>query len=135
MTAVLATASSFQTTPTLTVVATPADVTGYSNTGAVANITTGSVVLTPTGGVSPYTYAWVQSGASPYIWVIVSAAAASTGFTANAVGAGNTAEAAFRGTVTDSAGKTATATVAAFANNGLPYDNRVGRDFLDRSNA
>jgi hypothetical protein len=106
----------------------PSDsVTGYSNTGAAANITTGLVVATPIGGTPSYTYAWVQVGLSPYTWTITAPTAASTAFTCGSLGPGNTAETMFKVTVTDSLGHTDTATVSAFANNGLPYDPRVGR--------
>lgn len=106
----------------------PSDsVTGYSNTGATANITTGLVVATPSGGTPSYTYAWAQVGLSPYTWTITAPTAASTAFTCGSLGPGNTAEAMFKVTVTDSVGHTDIAEVSAFANNGLPYDSRVGR--------
>jgi hypothetical protein len=117
----------------LSVVETPPEVTGFGNSGAAANITTGLVVATPGGGVAPFTYAWTQTSTSPYTWTISSAATASTSFTCVALGAGNTAEATFQVLVTDAVGTTAAASVNAFANNGQPYDGRVGRDFSDRS--
>jgi hypothetical protein len=107
----------------------PTDVTGYGNSGAAANITTGLVVATPGGGVAPFTYAWTQTSTSPYTWTISSAATASTSFTCVALGAGNTAEATFQVLVTDAVGTTAAASVNAFANNGQPYDDR---DFRNR---
>jgi hypothetical protein len=113
--------------PPLDVVDAPTDVSGYGNSGAVANITTGKVVATPTGGVPSYTHAWTQVGSTPYTWVINSPTAATTDFTCNALGPGNTSEAVFKDTVTDSLGHTASAVVTAFANNGQPYDNRVDR--------
>lgn len=103
-------------------------VTGFGSTGASANIKTGSVLATPTGGVSPYTYAWAQKGASAYTWVITSPTAATTDFTCNALGAGTTDEAAFEVTVTDATGGVGKAVVSAFANNGQPYDNRLTID-------
>jgi hypothetical protein len=112
----------------------PSDVTGYGNSGASANITTGLVVATPEGGVSPFTYAWAQDTTSPYTWTIGTPTAASTSFTCQSLGVGNTAEATFKVTITDAAGTVATDTVTAFANNGQPYDGRLGRDFSDRSN-
>lgn len=101
-------------------------VSGYSNTGAAANIATGSVLVTPTGGVGSYTYAWTQYGTSPYTWVIGSAAAASTNFTCNAVPAGVSTSVQFLVTVTDSAGNTARGLVTAIVNNGQPYDPFAG---------
>jgi hypothetical protein len=122
---------------TLSVVDIPGDVSGFGNTGAAANITTGVVEAIPSGGVAPYTYAWTQETSSPYTWAIGSPTAASTTFTCNTLGPGTTAEESFRCTVTDARGSTASAIVTAFANNGQPYDNRVnnnrltnGRDFL-----
>jgi hypothetical protein len=112
---------------TLTVTDMPEDVSGYGNSGAPANITTGLVLATPSGGIAPYTYAWTQVGTTPYTWTINSPAAASTSFTAGTVGAGVSTEAEFKVTVTDSGGQTATATVTAFANNGQPYDDRIDR--------
>jgi hypothetical protein len=85
------------------------------------------VAATPSGGVPSYTYAWVQTGTSPYTWTITAPTGASTAFTCGSLGPGNTAETTFEVTVTDSVGHTATAEVTAFANNGLPYDPRVGR--------
>jgi hypothetical protein len=111
----------------LSVEASPPDVSGYGNSGAAANITTGLVVATLTGGVAPYTYAWAQATSSPYTWVIGSPAAASTSFTCQALGAGTTSEVTFEVTVTDNVGATAKASVDAFANNGQPYDNRIDR--------
>jgi hypothetical protein len=127
VTAALASVATYSFTPALSVVDLPEDVSGFGNTGAAANITTGLVVATPTGGYTPYTYSWAQTSTSPYTWVINSAATASTSFTCNALGPGTTAEATFECTVTDAAGKTAKATVSAFANNGQPYDNRLDR--------
>lgn len=114
-------------TTALTVLDTPTDVSGYGNSGAAANITTGLVVAAATGGTPAYTYAWIQITSSPYTWVINSPAAASTSFTCNALGPGTTADATFRMTVTDATGQTAIADVSAFANNGQPYDNRIER--------
>lgn len=110
--------------PSLTVIDVPTDVSGYGNTGTSANITTGLVVATPAGGITPYSYAWTQSSPSPYTWTISAAAAASTSFTCVSLGVGTTAEADFQVTVTDAAGSKAIAAVTAFANNGQPYDSR-----------
>lgn len=99
----------------------PSAVSAYGNTGAAANLTTGTTIATPAGGVAPYTYAWAQVGTSPYTWTIGSAATASTGFTVTSLGAGNTAIATFEVTVTDSLGGKAVAQVTATANNGQPY--------------
>jgi hypothetical protein len=120
-------ATAFRIGPALSAAAVPTDVSGYGNSGAAANITTALVIATPTGGVSPYTFAWVQTSTSPYTWVIGAASSASTSFTCNTLGAGATAEADFEVTITDALGNSATATVTAFANNGQPYDGRIDR--------
>lgn len=97
----------------------PAEVTGaYRGTSAVAqNITTGSTVASQSGGVSPYTYAWALSGTSAYTWTIGAATSATTGFTAQSVGAGQVAMATFEVTITDAGGATARALVNATASN------------------
>jgi hypothetical protein len=105
----------------------PSDVSGFGNSGSAANITTALTVATPSGGVSPYTYSWVQTGVSPYTWTIGSPSAASTSFTCSSLGPGVTADATFRVTVTDAVGSTAQGQVSAFANNGQPYDSRLDR--------
>jgi hypothetical protein len=127
MTGILASLTS-RVAPGLAVVDTPDEVSGFGNTGAAANITTGLVVATPTGGVPSYTYAWTQTSSSPYTWVIGTPTAASTNFTCNTLAPGTTAEAEFTVTVTDAVGQTAISTVIAFANNGQPYDDRPSRD-------
>lgn len=108
--------------PLLTVADMPSEVTGYGNSGALANITTGIVEAEPAGGASPYTYAWAQISASGYTWLINSASSRTTTFTCNGLGPGNTAEATFTVTVTDARGSKATSSVTAYANNGQPYD-------------
>jgi hypothetical protein len=97
-------------------------VSGYSNTGAAANITTGSVSVTPSGGVGSYTYLWSQYETSPYTWTIGTSTAATTNFTCTSVPAGVTAAVRFLVTVTDSTGNTARGLVTATVNNGQPYD-------------
>lgn len=99
----------------------PTSVSGFGNSGASANVTTGNVTATPSGGVAPYTFAWAQKGGSGNTWTIGSAAAATTSFTCQALAAGATDETLFEVTVTDSLGSKGKATVDAFANNGQPY--------------
>lgn len=114
--------------PGLSVVDMPTDVSGFGNSGASANITTGLVVATASGGYTPYTYAWAQTGSSPYTWVINNPTASSTDFTCNALGPGTTAETTFECTVTGAAGAAVKAAVTAFANNGQPYDPQARVD-------
>lgn len=129
--AVAATITAQRGNPTVTI--SPFDVSGYGNTGSSADITTGLVAATPQGGTAPYTYAWTQLYSTPYTWVITSPTAAVTSFKCNALGPGVTAEAQFLVTVTDSAGRTATAIVNAFANNGQPYDTRTATGSRSRT--
>lgn len=106
----------------LTATVSPATTAAYGNTGAAANLTTGQVIAAPSGGQSPFTYAWAQKTASPYTWTINAASAAATDFTVASLppGAANTVD--FEVTITDALGVPATAKVTATANNGLPYD-------------
>lgn len=108
------------------VAASPPVVSAYGSSGAAANLTTSSTTVTPTGGVAPYTYAWTQVGTPPYTWVIGSAAAATTNFTCNSLGVGNSTSEDFLCTVTDAVGAKSTVVVPAYANNGQPYDPSVG---------
>jgi hypothetical protein len=71
--------------------------------------TTNYVVATPTGGASPFTYAWTRlsmSGATTF--TANSPTSASTKFTATGVADGAIATATFRCTATDYLGTTAT---------------------------
>lgn len=121
MTGAVAGATVAGTASTLGVTVLPTAVSGYSDTGATASIVTNAAIATPAGGISPYTYAWAQSGSSPDSWTIGTATAASTSFTAANIAVGNISSAYFTVTVTDAIGSKATATVAATANNGRPY--------------
>jgi hypothetical protein len=92
--------------PALTLAASPESVSGVSTLGTV--VTNGTTV-TPTGGVSPYTYAWTRVSG---VGEISSPTSASTAFYYNAPGFANYTG-TFRCTVTDSLGTTATADVDA----------------------
>jgi predicted extracellular nuclease len=105
---------------------TPTTVSGYSNTGAIANITTSGTTAASTGGVAPYTYAWAQSGTSPDTWVINSPALATTTFTAQNIAVGAISYAYFEVTITDALGSQGKATVTATVNNGRPYGPQPG---------
>lgn len=96
---------------------TPSPVDGFLAGTATASVTTSAVTATPTGGTSPYTYAWAQTGSSPYAWTINSPAIASTSFTAAAVEVGAYATNLFQVTITDANGATATANVSASVRN------------------
>lgn len=98
---------------TLSANASPNPVSGTTaGTGtAVSNSTT----VTPTGGTTPYTYAWARTSYShPTVPpTIGSPASATTTFTQTSIGTGEDYAATFRCTVTDSLGATATADVSA----------------------
>lgn len=84
--------------------------TSLYKTGIGANQTTASVTVTPTGGVSPYTYAW--SLVSGDTLTVNSPTAATTTFSVTGLNSGDIASALYRCTVTDSTSGTAlTATV------------------------
>lgn len=89
---------------TLTISFSPTAVAGFSDTGATANITTGSVTATITGNVGALTYAWALVGVEPYTWTIGTPAGATTNFTAQNVEVGVHTAADFELTVTDSIG-------------------------------
>lgn len=100
----------------------PPSVSGYYSTGGTATtIATGSVIASPSGGVSPYTYAWAQISTSPYTWSIASPAAASTSFSAANIPEGVRDSVTFQVTVTDASGTTATASLVATVRNKVPF--------------
>jgi hypothetical protein len=97
----------------------PSSVNGsyHGSSGAAQNITTSVALAVPSGGKTPYTYAWAQVGTSPDTWTIATPAGASTSFTATAIAAGADASATFQVTVTDANGIIRTAQVFAHALN------------------
>lgn len=92
------------TSPTGALSATASD---YNPTGSrigTGTVTTNAVTITPTGGYSPYTYAWTKTAGNGSI---TSATSASTTFT-NSVSVGNDELGVFDCEVTDSASQTVT---------------------------
>ncbi len=95
--------------PPMSLAIAPDDAFGSVSTPVSTTATTNSVTATPTGGLAPYTYAWVRltgTGSAN------SATSAATTFSAS-VGPGDSLSGDFQCTVTDSAGGTATAAVTA----------------------
>ncbi|CAB4153242.1 Tip attachment protein J [uncultured Caudovirales phage] len=76
-----------------------------NKTGIATTQTTASTTATPTGGVSPYTYAW--SLVSGDALTVNSPTAATTTFTATGMANGDTLTAVYKCTVTDSTSPTA----------------------------
>lgn len=93
----------------LTVTADPATVEGLSYGPGSASATTSPVTASPSGGLTPFSYAWTRlSGSGDAL----SSTLATTEFRAD-VPADTTLTGTFRVTVTDSAAQTATADVTA----------------------
>lgn len=78
--------------------------TSLYKSGIGTNQTTASTTVTPSGGVSPYTYAWTKLSGDAI--TADSASAATTTFSATALFSGEARDATFRCTVTDSTGGT-----------------------------
>ncbi len=107
----------------LSVTISPSTADGYVAGSTTQNVTTGAVLAVVTGGTTPYTYAWTQTGTpSPYTWTIDTPTAASTTFTANSLPVGVVATQVFRVTVTDTSSVSVAWDVFATArnNNTLP---------------
>jgi hypothetical protein len=69
-------------------------------------ITTTIATVSVTGGVAPYTYAWVLLSGDPFAWVINAPTSSATNFTCTNTG-GDFATATFQCTVTDATAATA----------------------------
>jgi hypothetical protein len=76
-------------------------------------VTTNSVTVTPSGGTSPYTYAWTKVSGDTF--TVTSPTAAATTFSVT-LGSGGLASAIYRCTVTDDASATYTVDVSVLAN-------------------
>jgi len=81
-----------------------------STSGTATSLTTASTTVTPTGGTSPYTYAWTRLSGSTSI-AANSASSATTTFTGTSLASGTTYTAVFRCTVTDNVAATKTVDV------------------------
>ena len=77
--------------------------------GTTSSITTDNVTATVSGGVAPYTYAWTKVSGSTL--TVTAATSATTAFTATGMAQGETRDAVYRCTVTDSTPATAQADV------------------------
>lgn len=87
--------------------ASPSSIT-KTDTGAT--IVTASTTVTPTGGTTPYTYAWTRISGSTSISA-TSATSATTTFTGTSLASGTTYSAVFRCTITDNVAATKTVDV------------------------
>lgn len=88
----------------------PSSAAGSRNMAAIVVITTNSVTATVSGGAGPYSYNWVQIGGPAA--TIYTPSNATTNF-GMALGPGDSEQAEFRCTVTDTNDLTAQATVTA----------------------
>lgn len=93
--------------PPISLSVTPS-VSGTGNSTGVTLITSSTAYATPTGGTSPYTYAWTKVGGDTM--TATNPTSASTAFRLG-VGPGDSKSATYRCTVTDSLGQTASGTV------------------------
>jgi hypothetical protein len=100
----------------------PGSVSGYYAAGGTANISTGSVLATASGGVAPYTYAWARTDSSAYTWVIGAPTAATTSFGGQSIPEGVQTFADFELTVTDASSNTAKKTITATVRNNITFD-------------
>lgn len=82
-----------------------------SSSGGAASQTTNSVTVTPSGGTSPYTYAWTWASGGASI-TTTSPTAATTTFSATGLTSGETRSGQARCTVTDNVSATATIDVS-----------------------
>lgn len=87
------------TTPGITV--SPTDVVGTINSSASALVISRGALVTVTGGVAPYTYAWVHVSGDPQ--TATAPTGASSSFSAT-LPPGGSADAVWKCTVTDAAG-------------------------------
>lgn len=102
----------------LSAAAAPGSVSGSSTTPVngptSVNINTTSTTVTPTSGVTPYSYAWTLI-ASNGSWSINNPSSATCSFNALSVLRNETRTGTFRCTVTDTIGQTAIADISASA--------------------
>lgn len=94
--------------------ASPATVTGTGYSRGAITISTNQTTVAVIGGVPPYTGSWTTADAG---WSAMSPTLTTTSFRSSGVGAGEVHSATFTYSVTDSAGNTASADVAATVEN------------------
>ena len=93
----------------MTASASPTSVTGSGDGGSTQQVYSDSTTVTPSGGTSPYTYAW--SYVSGTTMTVTSGTSATTTFHKSLI-VGASISAIYRCTVTDNASHTATADVS-----------------------
>ena len=107
----------FTQSGSLSVSADPAYVSGATALAGLATISTNSTTAAPTGGASPYTYAWTKISDDGGTWTIQNPTSATTKFNCAGVGADIDFNATFRCTATDAYGGTGTVDVLATVSN------------------
>lgn len=83
----------------------PASAYGAASSNTPVAISTEVIIATPSGGVAPYTYAWVRTDGGVDSWTIIFPASQETSFRANSVASGVIRTATFKVTVTDARGQ------------------------------
>lgn len=94
--------------------ASPTSVSGYGYSASTITISTGSTTVTVTGGVPPYTYAWVGPGGA---WSAINPTSATTSFRRSGVSVGTSYSTTFTCTATDANGHTSSVSVDASVEN------------------
>lgn len=101
-------------------VSAPSSTTGFGDGTIGDSITTEPVSATVTGGIGPFSYAWVRQSNEGIASTATAPSKATTSFKKSGNPVGSTRTDVWRVTVTDSTGTTATTDVSAiFSNNGL----------------
>ncbi len=83
----------------------PPSVYGAQANNSTISVTTETITATVTGGAAPITYLWSAVNVYGNSWTIISPNSASTAFRANSVPSGDSRNAIFKCTATDSRGR------------------------------